>query len=190
MRWKLVYGLRDVVVAPRSFVRPRPLEIAPPLDVGATAPELERGPAVVAFLRHVGCPFAEATLRALAAAAEGRPELRFVAVTHSAPEVSVAWVEACGGAPGVWLVADPRRSHYAAWGVGLCDRRHLAGRESREALFRLLDGGIHNRWPSGNRWQSAATFGVDGSGIVRWRHLPRHAGDLPPLDEATRALVG
>ena len=58
------------------------------------------------------------------------------------------------------------------------------------ALGRLLDEGIHNRWASGNRWQAAATFAIDAAGVLRWRHFPHHAGDLPPLPDAVTALAG
>jgi len=194
MRWQIVYLLRDFVVAPHTFVRPRPRDTAAALELGARVPELPGlrpgRPAVVAFLRHVGCPFAEATVRQMAALAAERPGIDFLAVTHSPEAPSQRWCESFGGAAGVQLVPDPERARYAAWGVGLSDRRHFAGPESLGALRRLLDEGIHNRWASGNRWQAAATFAVDPAGVLRWRHVPRHAGDLPPLAEAIAALAG
>jgi hypothetical protein len=73
--------------------------------------------------------------------------------------------------------------------VGLSDRQHFAGPESLAALRRLLDRGIHNRWARGNRWQAAASFAVDPAGMVRWRHIPRHAGDVPPLAQAIAKLA-
>ena len=219
MRWQIVYLLRDFVVAPHTFVRPKPRDTAAAPEIGARVPELpglQSGrPAVVAFLRHVGCPFAEATVRQMAALAAERPGsersetgggdpdgsaggaggraprgIDFLAVTHSPEAPSQRWCESFGGAGGVQLVTDPDRARYAAWGVGLSDRRHFAGPESLGALRRLLDEGIHNRWASGNRWQAAATFAVDPAGVLRWRHFPRHAGDLPPLGDAIAAVVG
>jgi hypothetical protein len=193
MRWQIVYLLRDFVVAPQTFLRPRRRDTAAPLAIGARAPALPAlgpgRPAVVAFLRHVGCPFAEATVRRMSALAAEQPAIAFVAVTHSGDAPSRRWCEAFGGAGGVQLVADPDRAHYAAWGVGLSDRRHFAGPESLGAVRRLLDEGIHNRWASGNRWQAASTFAVDAGGVVRWRHFPAHAGDLPPLVDAVTAVA-
>jgi hypothetical protein len=193
MRWQIVYLLRDFVVAPHTFVRPRPRDTAAPPEIGARVPDLPGlrpgRPAIVAFLRHVGCPFAEATVRQMAALAAERPGIDFLAVTHSPEAPSQRWCESFGGAGGVQLIADPDRARYAAWGVALSDRRHFAGPESLGALRRLLDEGIHNRWASGNRWQAAATFAVDPAGVLRWRHFPRHAGDLPPLGDAVAALV-
>jgi hypothetical protein len=194
MRWQIVYLLRDFVVAPHTFVRPKGREVAALPEIGAKAPGLSAlrtgRPAVVAFLRHVGCPFAEATVRRMVELAAERPGVDFIAVTHSREEPSRRWCDAFGGAGGVVIVADSERSNHAAWGVGLSDRRHFAGPESLAAVRRLLDDGIHNRWASGNRWQAAATFAVDAGGTVRWRHLPRHAGDIPPLDDAVAALTG
>ncbi|HET7500843.1 MAG TPA: hypothetical protein VFK02_07565 [Kofleriaceae bacterium] len=192
MRWQIVYLLRDFVVAPHTFLRPKPRDTAPRPELGAPAPALPSlrpgRAAVVAFLRHVGCPFAEATVREMATLAARHPAIDFLAVTHSPERPSRRWCDAFGGAAGVQLVPDPDRSHYAAWGVGLSDREHFAGRASLTAVGRLLDQGIHNRWASGNRWQPAATFAVDAAGLVRWRHFPGHAGDLPPLGEAVTAL--
>src|SRR5215831_8959582 len=108
MRWQIVYLLRDFVVAPHTFIRPKPRPTAPPLEVGAKAPELAAlragRPAVVAFLRHVGCPFAEATVRQMARLAAEDPAIDFIAVTHSPEKPSRSWCDAFGGAPGVQIV--------------------------------------------------------------------------------------
>jgi hypothetical protein len=192
MRWQIVYLLRDVVVAPHTFLRPKPRETATPPAVGAQAPDLPGlhtgRAAIVGFLRHVGCPFAEATVRHMATLATAHPAIDFIAVTHSDEKPSRRWCDAFGGAPGVHLVPDPDRAHYATWGVALSDREHFAGKNSLAAVGRLLDEGIHNRWASGNRWQAAATFAIDPAHIVRWRHFPAHAGDLPQLPDAITAL--
>lgn len=194
MRWQLVYLLRDFVVAPHTFWKPKPLETAVAPELGAKVPELPARkpgrPAVVGFLRHVGCPFAEATVRRMVGLAAAQPTIDFIAVTHSGEEPSRSWCNSFGGAGRVRFVSDPDRARYAAWGVGISDRKHFAGRASMAALVRLLDEGIHNRWASGNRWQAAATFAIDPAGVLRWRHLPRHAGELPPLDQAVTALAG
>src|SRR5262249_25146701 len=133
-RWQLVYLLRDFVVAPHTFLRPRAIATAPSLVLGSIVPELPaRQPgraAVVAFLRHVGCPFAEATVREMKRRAPAHPAIDFLAVTHSPERPSQRWCDAFGGAGDIRIVADPERACYAAWGVGLSDRRHFAGAES------------------------------------------------------------
>ena len=193
MRWQIVYLARDLILAPRTFVKPEVRAIADPPELGASAPALPgagRGRArVVAFLRHVGCPFAEATVRNMAILGEKYPAIDFVAVTHSREDVSQTWCDAFGGASSVRLIGDPARTFYAAWGVGLSDSKHFAGNASLRAVLRLLEQGIHNRSPDGTRWQRAATFAVDAAGLLRWGHFPLHAGDLPPLDEAVARLI-
>ena len=193
MRWQIVYLLRDFVVAPHTFLRPKPRDLPAPPEIGAKVPELPGvrlgRAAIVGFLRHVGCPVAEATVREMVTLAAEQRSIDFIAVTHSDDKPSRRWCNAFGGATGVHLVPDPDRAHYAAWGVGLSDREHFAGKNSLAAVGRLLDEGIHNRWASGNRWQAAATFAIDATTIVRWRHFPAHAGNLPQLPDAITALT-
>ena len=55
--------------------------------------------------------------------------------------------------------------------------------------MRLARQGIRNRHPDGTRWQRAGTFAVDAAGVVRWRHIPRHAGELPDLEAAAAAVA-
>lgn len=193
MRWQIVYLARDLILAPRTFVKPEVRSIAASPDLGVPAralPDAVPGRArVVAFLRHIGCPFAEATVRHMATLGTKYPAIDFVAVTHSSEDISRIWCDAFGGAGSVHLIGDPARAFYADWGVGVSDAKHFAGNASLRAVLRLLDQGIHNRSPDGTRWQSAATFAVDATGLLRWRHFPRHAGDLPPFDEAVAALL-
>lgn len=192
-RGAMSYVMRDVVLAPRSFAKPSPVHTAEPAEVGMPAPALPGlapAPTVVAFLRHVGCPFAEATMKRMGTLAQAHPEIDFVAVTHSPLELAQTWCDSFGGAGPQRIVPDPAREHYAAWGVGISDRQHFAGKASMAAVKELLDEGIHNRRASGSRWQAAATFAVDPAGTIRWRHLPSHAGDLPALGEAVAVLTG
>ena len=144
---------------------------------------------VIAFLRHAGCPFAEATMRRLRDAAEGAPDVMFVAVSHARPEATDRWRHAVGGAGRVQLVTDPDRHLYATWGLGQTSLAHFLGRRSLGAVAGLAREGIRNRHPSGTRWQSAGTFALDASRTVRWRHLPEHAGELPDIAAALRAIA-
>ena len=142
----------------------------------------------MAFLRHTGCPFAEATARVLREAAEAEPEIAFIAVSHAPSEATARWRDAIGGMPGVRLLIDDGRVHYATWGLGRTSLRHFAGRRSITEVARLARAGTRNRHPDGTRWQRAGTFAVDAGGIVRWHHVPEHAGDLPDLAAALAAL--
>ena len=180
----------------RTFLPPLPLPTAAPPEPGETARELpEPGlsgerPAVVAFLRHTGCPFAELTARDLRDAAAATPEVEWIVVSHAGAESTARWRDAIGGLPGVVVLVDPERVHYATWGLGRTSLGHFMGRRSLGDVARLARQGIRNRHPDGTRWQTAGTFAVDESGTVRWRHLPAYAGDTPTLDEAVAALLG
>ena len=90
---------------------------------------------------------------------------------------------------GVMVVDDPTRDVYTAWGLGLTNLRHFLGLRSVGRALSLATRGIHNRHPSGNRWQQAGTFGIDAGGTVRYVHLPEHAGDLPDVEAALAAVT-
>jgi hypothetical protein len=178
----------------RTFLPPLPLPIARPPAPGEPArelpdPGLEPGrPAVVAFLRHTGCPFAESTARMLREAAAAEPDIAFVAVSHAPTRATAKWCDAVGGMDSVSVLIDDGRVHYATWGLGRTSLAHFAGRRSLAEVGRLARAGIRNRHPDGTRWQRAGTFAIDADGVVRWSHLPQHAGDLPDLAEAIAAL--
>jgi hypothetical protein len=184
------------VGALRSLVPPRRIATPPPPGAGERAPaipgdvDLAGRPAVVAFLRHAGCPFAEATLRALHALATQAPEVTVLAVVHSRGETASAWCERAGGAGAVAVVEDPGRDAYATWGLGRTGLRHFAGARSLRAVALQARHGVRNTRPDGTRWQSAGTFALDAAGVVRWRHLPAHAGELPDLAAALAAVRG
>jgi alkyl-hydroperoxide reductase/thiol specific antioxidant family protein len=146
------------------------------------------GPALVTFLRHVGCPFAEATVRAMSAEAEHHPELNWIAVSHARLEATDSWCAEIGASRHVRVVIDEDRAVYAAWGLGRTTLRHFAGRRSLNAVVKLARRGIRNRHPVGSRWQQAGTFAVAGDGTIAWRHIPGHAGDLPDFAAALAAL--
>jgi hypothetical protein len=180
----------------RTFLPPVPVPTAAPPDPGEPARELpDPGltpgrPAVVAFLRHTGCPFSENTARMLREAAAAEHDIDWIAVSHAPAAATARWVDAIGGLPGVSVLIDDGRVHYATWGVGRTSLGHFAGRRSLAEVARLAREGIRNRHPDGTRWQSAGTFAIDAGGIVRWRRLPQHAGDLPDLSDAIAALRG
>ncbi len=178
---------------PRTFLRPRAIAVRPVPREGEEARQLpvglERGrPAVVAFLRHTGCPFAEATIRALRDAAERSPEIQWIAISHASEAATARWLEAIGGAGGVVVASDPSRRAYADWGLALTGLGHFAGRRSLAAVAELARRGIRNRHPQGTRWQSAGTFALDSARVIRWSLLPTHAGELPDLASAVEAL--
>jgi hypothetical protein len=180
-------------VDPRTFLRPRALPVVPAPPPGDRARELpvalEAGrPAIVAFLRHTGCPFAERTMQMLRDGAEREPGVQWIAISHAGASDTERWCEAVGGCGGVTVASDPARTSYAGWGLGRTSLGHFLGRRSLASVVGLAREGIRNRHPDGTRWQSAGTFALDREAVVRWRQLPEHAGDLPDLDAALATL--
>jgi hypothetical protein len=145
-------------------------------------------PAIVAFLRHTGCPFAELMLQRLRDAAMRSPEVQWIAISHAPEAATERWSRAVGGVDGVRVVSDPSRRAYAEWGLGRTSLGHFLGRRSLAAVASLARQGTRNRHPPGTRWQSAGTFALDHQAVVRWRLLPAHAGDLPDLEAAVHAI--
>ncbi len=179
---------------PRTFLPPHRVPVAALPELGAPTPIAEplgevRGPAVVAFLRHVGCPFAEATMNRLGEASARHPEIDWIAVSHAGLEATDGWCAAIGASHRIRLIIDEERAAYGAWGLGLSRLGHFAGGRSLTAVAELAREGIRNRHPVGSRWQRAGTFAVNGDGEVVWRHIPQHAGALPDLNDAAVAAL-
>jgi hypothetical protein len=180
-------------VDPRTFLRPAALAVPPAPTPGEPArelpAELEPGrPAVVAFLRHTGCPFAERTMQLLRASAARDPAPLWLAISHAPAPQTRAWCAEIGGSGDVRVVADPSRRAYAAWGLGRTSLGHFMGGRSLRAVAALAREGVRNRHPAGTRWQSAGTFALDAGGMISWVHIPSHAGELPDLDAALDSL--
>ena len=178
---------------PRTFLPPRALPTAAIPQLGDPAPplpvSLNGRPAVVAFLRHAGCPFAELTMQRLRDAAGAWPQVQWIAISHAPAPATSRWCEQVGGCGGVSVASDPSRAAYARWGLGRTNLGHFLGRRSLGGAMSLARSGVRNRHPHGTRWQMAGTFALDREGIVRWRHLPAHAGDVPDLEPAVRTVT-
>ncbi|ERS99674.1 uncharacterized protein SPSK_09717 [Sporothrix schenckii 1099-18] len=158
-------------------------------------------PVLIVFLRQCGDPFAEKTFRSLAALSEDRPELTCIAVSQASREVTDLWVADIGGAWEVEVVADPERSLYARWGLGLNTSWQMFNPRALYATYALgRDEGIWSRaWgghkkvpvpsgsttesgsgssPNGNKWQMGGAFAVDVAGGIRWVHVPVASEDI------------
>lgn len=122
-------------------------------------------------------------------AARAWPDIQWIAISHAPTEATDRWCTDIGGCDGVSVASDPTRATYSRWGLGRTGLGHFLGRQSLSGVVTLARSGIRNRHPHGTRWQTAGTFGLDGQGIVRWRHLPAHAGDVPELETAVQAIA-
>jgi hypothetical protein len=102
----------------RSLIPPSPpsTETAAP-EIGDASPLLPgltaEKPAIVAFLRHIGCPFAEKTFQELRSFAETHGnEYQYIAVTHGTETDTNDYVEEIGGAGGITVISDPDREFH------------------------------------------------------------------------------
>ncbi len=149
-------------------------------DLAPSAPWRRAGQAeLVCFLRHTGCPFAEAVLKALSELAERQPELKCVAVLHGDEAIASQWSDSFDLSPALHIVVDETREIHGEWGVGYGAAGKLFHPAVLPALLRLALKGIRNRDASGTRWQQQECFMLDQEGHVVWHHVPAHVGDLP-----------
>ncbi|KAI9043968.1 uncharacterized protein KD926_002347 [Aspergillus affinis] len=193
-----------------SWKTPTTGQIADPPKVGAQAPNHpalalpteDKKPAIVIFLRHCGCPFAEKAYRDL----NDHPAVQNgsvvgIAVSHSSKEATEAWQEALvtdqtqplrrSEQNPIRLVVDEEREVYAAWGLGVSSTWHILSPSTIASVVSLgRSEGIWNRpTESGSRWQTAGDFAVDGEGVVSWAHVYQGAGDVGNTDEAVKAAL-
>ena len=128
----------------RTFVKPDRPPPAPLPRVGHPAPPLPGAPPalgrprIVAFLRHVGCPFAELTMKTLDQASVRHPEVQFLAVSQGTPAATRRWCAELQMGYGVMVIDDPAGDVYAAWGLGLTTLRHFLGIRSVGRAVSLL----------------------------------------------------
>ncbi|KAK6335608.1 hypothetical protein TWF696_002375 [Orbilia brochopaga] len=174
-------------------------EVAAPVKVGDHHPESEQlpqlkdlngRPAMITFLRHCGCPFAEKTFQTFRHLSDLHPDVLFLAISHSNPEDTDEWLISVGGTGDVLVITDPGRTLYAAWGLGFSSFWANMGPMT---LWKALKLGqeemIYNRpTKSGYRWQTAGSFAVDGEGIVRWAHVSTGAADVADFEAGLRAV--
>ncbi|GKT50845.1 uncharacterized protein ColSpa_11026 [Colletotrichum spaethianum] len=184
-----------------SWMTPTKLDLANPPKAGDYAPstdllQLPRADAkaaVVVFLRHCGCPFAEKSFIVLREAASKNPNVAFIAVSHSSESHTKKWLSEVGG-PGeknpVEVITNEERDVYAKWGLGASSFMHVLSLSALSNVFKLSrEEGIANRpTESGSRWQTSGAWAVDGNGKVTWGGPAQTASEIPNVDEALSSL--
>ncbi|KAK0370443.1 hypothetical protein CMEL01_10001 [Colletotrichum melonis] len=184
-----------------SWMSPTSLTLSNPPKAGDAAPSTDQltlprdggKPAVIAFLRHCGCPFAEKTFITLREAASKHPEIAFIAVSHSSESHTQKWLSEVGG-PGdknpVQVIANEERDVYAKWGLGASSFWHVLSPWALSDVFKLSrEEGIANRpTESGNRWQTSGAWAVDGKGQVTWGGPATTASEIPDVEKAIETL--
>ncbi|KAH8727838.1 hypothetical protein GQ44DRAFT_610808 [Phaeosphaeriaceae sp. PMI808] len=157
-------------------------------------PEQTGRPAIVSFLRHCGCPFAEKTFLGLRTLASTYPDIRFIAVSHSDQASTEKWLASLpdpskNSQPNLEIIVDAERDLYAAWGLGTSSFWHVLGSILSVSKLDKEEGIKVRSTESGNRWQTAGNFAVDGQGTVQWNRKDERADDMPDIQEGIDALL-
>lgn len=169
--------------------RPNEQPVSKPFKVGDRAPEIENFTAskpyvYIAFIRHVGCPFAEATIKHLNEKVNAYPDIEFIVVSHGDEHTTRQWIESIGGFQGIKIIIDASRETYGKWGLGYSDFWHFAGLKSMLGVLQLALKGSRNRSASGTRWQKAGAFLLTSDHKILWKHTPLTANQIPSVDQA------
>lgn len=179
-----------------ALSKPKQQNVSPELMPGDSAPdtnELWEGGdsssrmSYISFLRHVGCPFAEATVVYLRQAACEHTDISFIVVTHGDKLTTQTWFEEIGGVEGLRWVHDAEREIYGRWGIGYSGLSHILSPKNFKDIIALRKVGIKNRDASGTRWQLSATFLVQNDKVV-WKSIPDTANQIPVIESALEVL--
>ncbi|EWC48364.1 hypothetical protein DRE_02133 [Drechslerella stenobrocha 248] len=173
--------------------------VGPAVVVGEHFPEspqlpqlqnLDGRPAMVTFLRHCGCPFAEKAFQTFRSLSDAHPDVHFLAISHSTQQDTEDWLISTGGTGDVDITVDPNRTLYATWGLGFSSFWANMGPVTMWKAIKLgQEELIYNRpTKSGYRWQTAGSFAVDADGTVRWAHVSTGAADIADFEAGLCAL--
>lgn len=124
------------------------------------------------------------------AAAKDRPDIHFIAVSHSDQQSTDTWLKAIGGMDDIGVVVDNDRTLYARWGLDVSSLWHVLNPWSLWNVYKLgKSDGIWNRpTESGSRWQTAGMFVVHGQGVVKSGGASLAADEIPDYEKAVRSL--
>lgn len=164
------------------------------VGIGDTAPDLElkdwtggavrlsgawqQGPAVVFFLRHLGCPCTGQQGELIRQDLERFRHAGAVVVVISLGPAERAVRLFAGLEKPPLVLIDPEQRAYQAYGLGRGGLWELAGPPVwLTALKALLQGRVGR--PAGDVRQLAGVFLIDQHGIIRYVHRARHSADFP-----------
>jgi hypothetical protein len=137
---------------------------------------------------------AEKTFLNLRAIAPAHPDIQFIAVSHSDQAATDRWLATLpepskNVQPNVRVIVDAERKTYAAWGLGTSSFWHVLGSIPGVSKLDREEGIKVRSTESGNRWQTAGNFAVDGQGVVRWSRKDERADDVPDFQEGIDAVL-
>jgi peroxiredoxin len=189
----------DVTAADRAENHLNPGDAAPdvPVSLAETGESLslarlwQDGPAVLVFLRHLGCVFCREHVAELRKITDRFIESHATVgliTTGQASDTAEFCAERSLQNPFVCL-CDPDRAAYRAFGLAKCTSGDFyTAHVWRRAFQATLHGHILGM-PKGDPYQMPGVFVIDRTGVVRYSHYYKDASDNPPNADLLAALT-
>jgi hypothetical protein len=139
-------------------------------EIGDSAPQLEdvnysSNPHLIAFVRHCGCPFAEAEVKSLGNVQKSHSQVKVIIIAHSEQDVVNEWFDRVGKSSfssleNVTVLADPKYEVYDKFGIGQLGWSGLFSSSMITELRSLASQGIKNTstGKGSNRWQNSGGY--------------------------------
>ena len=142
----------------------------------------KEGPAVLVFLRHLGCSFCREHVAQLR---QDRDRFRDCSasiglVTVGLPRETEAFCRERDLFSAFTCLCDPGKAAYEAYGLSRAPARELI---TPHVLARGFQAALHGHFvgmPKGDPFQMPGTFIVDVHGEIRYAHRHRDMADNPP----------
>ncbi|OCF31183.1 hypothetical protein I317_04545 [Kwoniella heveanensis CBS 569] len=155
-------------------------------------------PALIAFVRHCGCPFAEKEVNLLSEQLNQSEGLQVVIVQHSPEAQTKKWFEEIGGArlfpdsSRYTLLSNPSRELYASWGIGSLGWTGMISPSIMNNLkaLKAADGiDLRSTGEGSYRWGNSGGFAVDKEGKVKWRDVAEDSSDICDYAQAAKTVL-
>lgn len=172
------------------LIHPRVDEDAPDVMVRGASGEMaalsalwQDGPAVLIFLRHLGCTFCREQVAQLQGEADafGRCGARLALITVGSPDDTARFCQERGLETDFVCLSDAGKQAYQAYGLSRGNVRSLL--MSPHLYARGFQAALHGHFvgmPKGDPFQMPGVFIVDTGGVVRYAHRHKDAADNPP----------
>ncbi len=150
----------------------------------------ENNPAVLVFLRYLGCPFCREHAGKIHADLDHfqRRQARIAFITVGKEDEMKSFCEARDLTPSVECLSDPDQTAYRAFGLA---RGGMAEMFGPQVMARGLQAALHGHFmgmPRGDPFQLPGVFIVDRDGVVRYAHRNKDAADNPPNEALFHVL--
>lgn len=149
------------------------------------------GPAVLVFLRHLGCMFCREHVGELKQDRERFEELGAVIalITFRPPEEAATFCASRDVDEFCVCLSDPDKAAYRAYGLGRGSNAEMFTSNVVTKSFRATLHGYFAGIPKGDPYQMPGVFIVDRAGILRYAHRNKDIADNPPNQELLDVLA-